>query len=72
MNMQARSISVLAEDSPLIKDIELKLKPDELTALIGPNGAGKTTLLRTLLGGSFNLTQDRSCSTVWMCKNSPP
>ncbi len=50
MIMQARNISVLADDSQLIKDIELELKPGELTALIGPNGAGKTTLLRTLLG----------------------
>ena len=50
MDMKARGISVSAEGSPLIKDIELDLKPGELTALIGPNGAGKTTLLRTLLG----------------------
>jgi branched-chain amino acid transport system ATP-binding protein len=32
------------------RDIELTLRPHEVTALLGPNGAGKTTLMMTLAG----------------------
>jgi branched-chain amino acid transport system ATP-binding protein len=32
------------------RDIELRLRPNEVTAVLGPNGAGKTTLMMTLAG----------------------
>ena len=35
---------------PILKDINLKLKPREIVILTGPSGSGKTTLL-TLIGG---------------------
>lgn len=38
------------EKSPVIYDINLKIKPGEFVAIIGPNGAGKTTLLETING----------------------
>lgn len=35
---------------PVLADINVTLRPGELTCLIGPNGAGKSTLMRTLAG----------------------
>ncbi|MEZ4860236.1 MAG: ABC transporter ATP-binding protein [Caldilineaceae bacterium] len=34
----------------ILRDINVALRPGELTCLIGPNGAGKSTLMRTLAG----------------------
>ena len=34
----------------ILEDIDLTLRPGEVTALLGPNGAGKTTLLKLLAG----------------------
>lgn len=36
----------------ILHDINLEIKPREITAFIGPNGAGKSTLLKSI----FNLT----------------
>ncbi|KJV93281.1 zinc import ATP-binding ZnuC domain protein [Orientia tsutsugamushi str. UT76] len=33
-----------------IKDINFKIKANEITTLVGPNGAGKTTVAKLLLG----------------------
>jgi zinc/manganese transport system ATP-binding protein len=38
------------ESSPVIYDVNLKVKLGELISIIGPNGAGKTTLLETING----------------------
>lgn len=38
------------EKIPVIRNINLTVKPGELIAVIGPNGAGKTTLLETING----------------------
>jgi len=38
------------EKIPVIKKINLKIKPGEFISIIGPNGAGKTTLLETING----------------------
>jgi ABC-2 type transport system ATP-binding protein len=35
---------------PVIKDLDLVVRPGELYALLGPNGAGKTTTLRMVAG----------------------
>lgn len=35
---------------PVLRGIDLRLEPGQVTALIGPNGAGKSTLLRTVGG----------------------
>ena len=35
---------------PVIKELDLVVRPGELYALLGPNGAGKTTTLRMVVG----------------------
>lgn len=36
--------------SPVLKDVNLRLKQGEFLGIIGPNGGGKTTLLKIFLG----------------------
>ena len=36
-------------DTPLIKDLDLDVRPGETVAIVGPTGAGKTTLVNLLL-----------------------
>jgi branched-chain amino acid transport system ATP-binding protein len=35
---------------PVLRDVSLAVRPDEMVALIGPNGAGKSTTLATIVG----------------------
>lgn len=35
---------------PVLRAVDLTLRPGEIYALLGPNGAGKTTLIRTICG----------------------
>ena len=38
-----------SEDKPLIKNMNLEVKPGEMVAIVGPTGAGKTTLVNLLM-----------------------
>jgi branched-chain amino acid transport system ATP-binding protein len=37
-------------DVPVIRGVDLAVRPGQLVAVVGPNGAGKTTLLKAILG----------------------
>ena len=37
-------------DVPVVRDLNLDVRPGEVVALLGPNGAGKTTTLETIAG----------------------
>lgn len=43
-------LSVSYENNIAIKDINLNIPKNTLTAIVGPNGAGKSTLLNAILG----------------------
>ncbi|MEH6627817.1 MAG: ATP-binding cassette domain-containing protein [Motiliproteus sp.] len=36
--------------TPILRDVNLEIKPGVLVGLVGRNGAGKTTLMRTVMG----------------------
>ena len=35
---------------PVVRELNLQVRPGEVVALLGPNGAGKTTTLETIAG----------------------
>mgnify|MGYP000159174763 CR=1 FL=1 len=46
--MTARKVNVFYADNHALKDVDLDVNPNEVTALIGPSGCGKSTFLRCL------------------------
>ena len=59
--LKTQSLAVGYDGKPLLREIELSVRPGEILTLIGPNGAGKSTVLKSLarrkaqtgLGGEF-------------------
>ncbi|MGW4985220.1 ABC transporter ATP-binding protein [Streptomyces mirabilis] len=48
--IEARALSAGYGTQPVVRDLDLEVRPGEVVALLGPNGAGKTTTLRALSG----------------------
>jgi branched-chain amino acid transport system ATP-binding protein len=48
--IEARALSAGYGSQPVLRDLDLEVRPGEVVALLGPNGAGKTTTLRALSG----------------------
>jgi phosphate transport system ATP-binding protein len=46
--IEARDCNVFYGDKQALRNIELDIKPNEVTAFIGPSGCGKSTFLRCL------------------------
>ncbi|MBI5596263.1 MAG: ABC transporter ATP-binding protein [Elusimicrobia bacterium] len=47
-HLRLDSVSWKAGRTPIITDVDLLVRPGQLTALIGPSGSGKTTVLKCL------------------------
>ncbi|WP_443050312.1 ABC transporter ATP-binding protein [Streptomyces sp. NBC_00286] len=45
-----RALSAGYGTQPVVRDLDIEVRPGEVVALLGPNGAGKTTTLRVLAG----------------------
>lgn len=48
--IELKGVGFSYDDQPLIKSLDLLLKPGEILGLAGPNGTGKSTLLKLIAG----------------------
>lgn len=48
--LELKNVNVNYGEFRVLKDISLKVEPEELAAVLGPNGHGKSTLLKTICG----------------------
>lgn len=48
--LEVRGLAAGYVGSPVVRDLDVTLRPGEVLALLGPNGAGKTTTLLALSG----------------------
>lgn len=50
IEVKGLSFSHKGEGNPVLKGVEFKASPGEVTTILGPNGSGKTTLFKCILG----------------------
>ena len=48
VKIEVSGLNFYYSDRKVLDDIQVKIRPNEVTALIGPSGCGKSTFLRTL------------------------
>ena len=55
--LSIRNLHASVDDTPILKGINLEIKPGEVHAIMGPNGSGKSTLSQVLAGHeAFEIT----------------
>ena len=56
--LQIKNLHAQIEDKPILKGINLEIKPGEVHAIMGPNGSGKSTLSSVVAGNEdYEITQ---------------
>jgi ABC-2 type transport system ATP-binding protein len=48
--LEALGVSVSYRDTPVLRELDLQVRPGEIYALLGGNGAGKSTTINAMLG----------------------
>ena len=48
--LEIKNLHVSVEDKPILRGIDLTVKPGEVHSIMGPNGSGKSTLAQVLAG----------------------
>jgi len=56
--LSIKNLHVAVDETPILKGIDLMVKPGEVHAIMGPNGSGKSTLAHVLAGrGGYHVTE---------------
>ena len=48
--LEVRALNVYYGESRILRDVDISVRPGQITALMGRNGVGKTTLLKSIIG----------------------
>lgn len=48
MKLRVNGVDFKYHHAPILKDVDLEVKPGEVLGLVGPNGSGKSTLIRCI------------------------